>query len=81
MDITTLFPFLAGATVEGIIKIPALLLLFVYAIFALILFNKTRSLGKLIFLKTSIASFFLSGIALFHALASVLLFILALVIL
>ena len=81
MNIETLFPFLNGVTVEGIIKIPFLLLLFLYIIFALILLNKTRSLGQLIFLKVSVASFVLSALALLHAILAVLLFILALVIL
>ncbi|MDP3941314.1 MAG: hypothetical protein Q8Q49_03330 [bacterium] len=81
MSIADIFPFLNELTVEGIIKIPLLLLLFVYLVFAVILFNKARSLGKLIFLEASIATLLLDALAFFHILAAVLLFLLALVIL
>ncbi|MBI2443302.1 MAG: hypothetical protein HYV40_05345 [Candidatus Levybacteria bacterium] len=81
MNITDLFPFLDGITLEGIVKIPLLLLLGMYIIFALILLNKTRSLGRLIFLKSSIATVLLNTLALLHVLAALLLFVLTLVIL
>lgn len=81
MTITDTFPFLDGLTVGRIIKIPLLLLLLLYIIFALILLNKTRSLGRLIFLQTSVATLLLNTLALLHLIASVLLFLLALVIL
>lgn len=81
MTLTDFFPFLEGITVDLFIKIPVLLLILLYGIFALILLNKTKSLSKLVFLETSVATLVLNTLALIHLVATILLFLIALAIL
>lgn len=64
-----------------LVKVPVLILIFLYSIFAFILLNKTRVLGRLVFIEASGITFLLKMLAFVHFLASVLLFLLALVIL
>lgn len=78
---TDFFTVFQDFTILSIIKIPLLILIALYAVFAVILLNKTRSLGRLIFLKASIATLLLNTLAFLHLLSSLLLFLLTLVIL
>lgn len=64
-----------------LVKIPVLILIFLYSIFAFILFNKTRVLGRLVFIEASGVTFLLKMLSFLHFALSVLLFLLALVIL
>ena len=78
MNIFELFPFLRS---NLFIKIPFLVVIGIYAMFAFILFNKTKSLEKIIFIEASGITHLLSLFSLIHFLITVLLFVAAIVIL
>jgi hypothetical protein len=73
--------FLPSESVALISKIALAIPLLLYAIFALILFNKTRSLSRIVFIQASSASLLLEMLALFHLLAVLLLFLVSIAIL
>lgn len=64
-----------------LVKVPVLILIFLYSIFAFILFNKTRVLGRLVFIEASGVTFLLKMLSFLHFALAVLLFFVALVIL
>lgn len=64
-----------------LVKVPVLILIFLYSIFAFILLNKTRVLGRLVFIEASGVTFLLKMLAFLHFALAVLLFFVALVIL
>lgn len=77
----TLFPFMSDFDASLLVKIPVLIIVFLYVVFAFILFNKTRVLGRIVFIEASGVTSLLKSLTFFHFLATVLLFLLALVIL
>lgn len=79
--LNTLFSLLPDLDLSLIVKVPVLVLLFLYILFSFIIFNKTRVLGRLIFIEASGVTLLLKALTFLHFAASVLLFFVALVIL
>ncbi len=77
-DIITL---LLNLQLGTILKIPLLVLFFLYAIFAAIVFNQVRSLSKLVLIPAPSLSTVLLTLSLLHLLLAIALFIAAVVIL
>ena len=73
--------FFNGFDLGILAKVPFLVVIGLYAIFALIVFNKSRSLGKIVFIENSSTTPVITFLAFLHLLAVLLLFLLALVIL
>lgn len=63
------------------IKVPILVLIFLYALFSLVLFNKIRSLSEMVFISNLNISAVLTFLTLAHLVAAISLFVLSLVIL
>lgn len=66
---------------DPLLKILFLIILAIYVIFAIILFNRTLSLGNIILIKTQGTTTLLNLLTLLHLLAAVLLFLGGIVIL
>lgn len=73
--------FITNFDLSLIIKIPFLMVIVLYILFALILLNKVRSLGKIIFVEHFRITLLLNSIAFIHLLFAVSLFFITLVIL
>lgn len=73
--------FITDLDLTLLIKIPFLAVIVLYILFALVLLNKVRSLGKIIFVSHFKITLLLDTIAFIHLLAAVSLFFIALVIL
>lgn len=78
MDALTTF---TGLDVALIFKIPILLLIFLYVLFTLVVFNKVRSLGKMVFISHLSITITLDILAFVHFGLAVSLFFISLVIL
>jgi len=74
-------PFLTEINLNLLLKIPVLVLVFLYVIFSLILFNKVRSLGRMVFISHINITILLDIVAFIHFALSVSLFFISLVIL
>ncbi|HEX8932213.1 MAG TPA: DUF5657 family protein [Patescibacteria group bacterium] len=78
--ITNLFPFIQTSDIQLFIKVMALILIGLYAIFALMLANKIRSFNKILFLPSNSGGGLMQLLALTLFLAVLSLFFVTLVI-
>lgn len=78
--ISELFPFIQDSNIQLFIKIMSLILIGLYAIFALMLANKIRSFNKILFLPPHSGGKLMQFIALIFFIAVLSLFLITLVI-